>query len=35
MACPGKKIDKLKVKAYRTKFNWKCVGATDFVPLVV
>ncbi|TLD32566.1 uncharacterized protein E2P81_ATG05542 [Venturia nashicola] len=35
MTCPGKKIDPLKVKAYRMHFNWKCAGAIDFVPLVV
>ncbi|KAE9967012.1 hypothetical protein EG328_008485 [Venturia inaequalis] len=35
MACPGKKIDQLAVKAYRVKFNWKCATAFGFEPLVV
>ncbi|RDI85798.1 Uncharacterized protein Vi05172_g3970 [Venturia inaequalis] len=35
MACPGKKIDQLAVKAYRVKFNWKCATAFGFEPLIV
>lgn len=35
MACSGKKIDPLKVHAYKQQFNWKCSAAKDFVKLAV